>query len=52
MNAVEAYIHFTPGLIDDTGTVTVKETEDFLRNFMHEFHQFIIRVKIALPDNA
>ncbi|AMY12095.1 FMN-dependent NADPH-azoreductase [Luteitalea pratensis] len=52
MNAVEAYIQFTPDLIDDTGTVTVKETADFLRNFMHEFHQFIIRVKIALPDNA
>ncbi len=52
MNAVEAYIQFTPGLIDDTGTVTVKETADFLRNFMHEFHQFIARVKMALPDNA
>ena len=52
MNAVEAYIQFTPGLIDDAGTVTVKETADFLRNFMQEFHQFIARVKMALPDNA
>ena len=52
MNAVEAYIQFTPGLIDAAGTVTVKETADFLRNFMQEFHQFITRVKMALPDNA
>ena len=52
MNALEAYIQFTPGLIDDTGTVTVKETEDFLRLYMHEFHQFIVRVKMALPDDV
>jgi len=52
MNALEAYIHFTPGLIDDTGTVTVKETADFLRKYMHEFHQFIVRVKMALPDDV
>ena len=52
MNALEAYIQFTPGLIDDTGTVTVKETEDFLRKYMHEFHQFIVRVKMALPDDV
>ena len=52
MNALEAYIQFTPGLIDDNGTVTVKETEDFLRKYMHEFHQFIVRVKMALPDDV
>ena len=52
MNAVEAYIQFTPGMIDDTGTVTVKETADFLRTYMQEFHQFIVRVKMALPDDA
>jgi chromate reductase, NAD(P)H dehydrogenase (quinone) len=52
MNAVEAYIQFTPRLIDDAGTVTLKETEDFLRNFMQEFHLFIARVKMALPDDA
>jgi len=52
MNALEAYIHFTPGLIDDDGTVTVKETADFLRKYMHEFHQFIVRVKMALPDDV
>ena len=44
MNAPEAYIQFTPGLISDTGEVTVKSTEQFLREFMTEFHAFIARV--------
>jgi len=52
MNAIEAYIQYTPGLVDDDGNVTVKEVADFLRNYMQEFHQFIARVKIALPDDA
>src|SRR3569623_34947 len=38
MNAPEAYIQFTPGLITDDGEVTVESTEDFLRNYMAEFH--------------
>src|SRR5690554_2844686 len=41
MNAPEAYIQFTPGLIDDAGEVTNEGTRDFLRNFMEEFHVFI-----------
>lgn len=52
MNAVEAYIHFTPDLINDNGDVTVKSTEDFLRNFMDEFHTFITRVLQVLPKDA
>ena len=52
MNAIEAYIQYTPGLVDDDGNVTVKDVADFLRNYMQEFHQFIARVKIALPDDA
>src|SRR5690349_5870950 len=34
MNAIEAYIEFTPGLITDDGKVTVPATEEFLRNYM------------------
>jgi chromate reductase len=49
MNAIEAYIHFTPGLVDDEGRVTNPGTETFLRNYMEEFHQFISRVYTALP---
>jgi chromate reductase len=49
MNAIEAYIEFTPGLIDDDGTVTNKSTEDFLRNYLQEFAGFIERVYTAIP---
>jgi chromate reductase, NAD(P)H dehydrogenase (quinone) len=49
MNAPEAYIHFTPGLITDDGEVTVASTEEFLRNYMAEFHAFIVRVLTVLP---
>jgi chromate reductase len=49
MNAIEAYIEFTPGLITDDGKVTVPSTEEFLRTYMKEFRGFIERVYQALP---
>jgi chromate reductase len=49
MNAPEAYIQFTPGLITDDGEVTVGSTEEFLRNYMEEFETFIDRVLTVLP---
>jgi chromate reductase len=49
MNAPEAYIQFKPGLITDDGEVTNEETADFLRHYMAEFHDFIVRVYLALP---
>jgi len=49
MNAIEAYIEFTPNLITDDGKVTVDSTADFLRNYMTEFHGFISRVYTAIP---
>ena len=52
MNAPEAYIQFTPGLISDDGQVTVGSTEEFLRRFMAEFHAFIARVLQVLPRSA
>src|SRR5690606_10288711 len=52
MNAVEAYIEFTPGLITDEGEVTVESTREFLRSFMEEFHGFIARVYTALPRDG
>ena len=52
MNAIEAYIEFTPGLIGDNGEVTVEATAEFLSNYMQEFHSFISRVYLALPRNA
>jgi len=52
MNAVEAYIQFEPGLISEDGEVTNDTTEEFLRNYMTEFHAFITRVYTALPRNT
>jgi chromate reductase len=51
MNVPEAYIHFTPGLITPDGEVTEASTEEFLRNYMKEFHGFITRVYLAIPRN-
>jgi len=51
MNSIEAYIQFERGLITDDGQVTNKGTEDFLRNYMTEFHGFVARVYTALPRN-
>src|ERR671918_80678 len=49
MNAPEAYIQFTPGLISDDGEVTNEKTREFLRNYMAEFAGFIGRVLTVLP---
>ena len=49
MNAIEAYIQFTPGLITDDGEVTAETTREFLRNYMAEFYGYITRVYTALP---
>ena len=49
MNAPEAYIQFTPGLVTDEGEVTVQSTEEFLRSYMKEFGTFIERVLSVLP---
>jgi chromate reductase len=51
MNSIEAYIQFQPGLITEDGEVTDTATEEFLRNYMSEFHGFIQRVYTALPRN-
>jgi chromate reductase len=49
MNSVEAYIQFEHGLITEDGAVNNKATEDFLRQYMAEFHGFIQRVYTVLP---
>jgi len=52
MNAVEAYIQFTPDLISENGEVSVASTEEFLRNYMVEFRDFIERVLSVYPRHA
>ena len=52
MNAPEAYIQFTPGLINDDGEITNEGTAEFLQNYMAEFALFIGRVYTVLPRTA
>ena len=52
MNAVEAYIEFTRGLITDDGEVTNESTAEFLTMYMAEFHGFIERVYTVLPRSG
>ena len=49
MNAIEAYIEFTPGLVSDEDEVTVDSTREFLTVYLSEFHGFITRVYMVLP---
>lgn len=49
MNAPEAYIQSTPGLFTDDGTVSNKDTEEFLRAWMDDFRVFIERVLTVVP---
>lgn len=43
----EAYIQFTPGLINGKGEVTVESTAEFLRNWLRAFEVFIEKVSVA-----
>jgi chromate reductase, NAD(P)H dehydrogenase (quinone) len=52
MTAPEAYIQFKPGLFEDDGTVTDASTEEFLRVFMAEFRDHLVRVLTVLPRPA
>jgi chromate reductase len=52
MNSIEAYLQFTPGLINDDGEVTDDSVAEFLRNYMAEFYGFITRVYTVLPRSA
>ncbi|MBS9374661.1 NADPH-dependent FMN reductase [Rhodococcus sp. B50] len=49
MTAPEAYIHFTPEVFGEDGTVHNESTEEFLRNYMTEFGNHIHRVLTVLP---
>ena len=49
MGAPEAYIQLTPGLITETGEVTDKGTERFLRDFLEAFEVFVDRILTLVP---
>jgi len=52
MNAIEAYIQFTPDLISEEGEVSDASTEEFLAGYMQQFSDFIERVYRAIPRVA
>ena len=52
MNAPEAYIQFTQGLIGDNGEVADGSTEKFFRDFMTAFEIFIVRVHSVVPQRT
>lgn len=52
MNAIEAYIQFTPGMISDDGEVSDASVAEFLANYMKEFSGFIGRVYTAIPRQS
>jgi chromate reductase len=52
LTAPEAYITFTPEVFTDDGQVTSSSTEDFLRNFMAEFRDHVVRVLTVLPRST
>jgi chromate reductase, NAD(P)H dehydrogenase (quinone) len=52
MNAPEAYIHYTPGLIGDDGEISNEKTAEFLRKYVSDFHAFVVRVTTVLPREA
>ena len=52
MNAIEAYIQFTPGLITDDGEVTNESTEAFLKGWIDEYAAFVGRVLMVFPRST
>jgi len=52
MNTVEAYVQFTPDLIDGDGNVGNEKTAEFLRNYMTEYAAFVRRVLTVLPRGS
>ncbi|WP_019136735.1 NADPH-dependent FMN reductase [Cellulomonas massiliensis] len=49
MTSPEAYIHFSPEVFTDTGEVTDEATGAFLRGYMAEFRDHVVRVLTVLP---
>jgi chromate reductase len=52
MTAPEAYIQYTPAVFPGNGVVTDETTKEFLRTFMAEFRDHIIRVLTVLPRGS
>jgi chromate reductase len=49
MTSPEAYIHYAPEIFTAEGEVTNEATATFLRDYMTEFRDHIVRVLAVLP---
>jgi chromate reductase len=49
MTSPEAYVHYTPEVFTDGGEITDDATASFLRGFMSEFRDHIVRVLTVIP---
>jgi chromate reductase len=49
MTAPEAYIQYSPKVFLDDGEVTDASTATFLKNYMAEFRDHVMRVLTVLP---
>lgn len=49
MTSPEAYIHYSPEVFSPDGEVTDDSTAAFLRAYMGEFHDHLVRVLTVLP---
>lgn len=49
MTSPEAYIQYSPAVFAPDGGVSDEETAEFLRAFMQEFHDHLVRVLTVLP---
>jgi chromate reductase len=49
MTAPEVYIHFSPEVFTADGEVTNESTKEFLRNYLAEYHDHVVRVLTVLP---
>ncbi|MFE3141012.1 NADPH-dependent FMN reductase [Streptomyces scopuliridis] len=52
MNAPEAYIKFSPEIFGNDGEVIDSGTEEFLRRFMEEYRDHVVRVLTVLPPRT
>ena len=49
MTAPEAYLRWAPDMFTDDGEVLLEPTADFLRRYMAEFREHVVRVLTVLP---
>jgi chromate reductase len=52
MTAPEAYIRFTPEIFPGDGELADESSRDFLKRYMAEFRDHVVRVLTVLPRRA